>query len=279
MAVSGNAKMAGVIGWPVKHSRSPQLHGYWLDKYGIDGVYVPLAIQEEDLASCLRALSKMGFVGCNVTVPHKEAVLELADDVDDVARRIGAANTLVFRDNKILATNTDGFGFYENLRQSVNGWSANGIRAVVLGAGGASRAICATLAEQGAQEVIVLNRTRTRAETMVSELNGPFRVIDWDQRNAALDGTDLLVNTTTLGMAGQRPLEIDLATLPKTAVVTDIVYTPLETSLLEAARLQGNPVVDGLGMLLYQAVPGFEAWFGIRPEVTQELREAVLAIR
>lgn len=276
MSISGKAKLAGVIGWPVGHSRSPRLHGYWLKHLGIDGAYVPLAVKPEDFEQVLRALPRMGFVGANVTVPHKEQALALADHVDPLARRIGAVNTLVVRDDgSIEGRNTDAFGFLENLRHGAPHWNA-AEAAVVLGAGGAARAVCAALVDAGVPDIRLVNRSRDRAEKLAADIGGHFTVVEWDRGAAALAGAGLLVNTTTLGMTGQPPLVLDLAALPLHAVVNDIVYAPLMTDLLVAAAARGNRAVDGLGMLLWQAVPGFEAWFGARPEVTPALRAHVL---
>ncbi|MEI6558556.1 MAG: shikimate dehydrogenase [Rhodospirillaceae bacterium] len=273
MILSGKARLAGVIGWPVGHSRSPRLHGYWLETCGIDGAYLPLAVSPERLADAIRALPALGFRGANVTVPHKEAALRLMDRVDPVAARIGAVNTIVVgADGTLEGRNTDAYGFMTNLRQGASGWRPAAGPALVLGAGGAARAVVAALVDAGVPEVRLYNRTRAKAEALACAIGGPIRVVP-DPDPA---GAGLLVNTTTLGMAGQPPLDLDLTGLPLTAVVTDIVYTPLITPLLAAARARGNPSVDGLGMLLHQAVPGFEAWFGLRPEVTPELRAFVL---
>ncbi|MGE5517603.1 MAG: shikimate dehydrogenase [Bacteroidota bacterium] len=277
MIVSGKAKLAGVIGWPVGHSRSPRLHGYWLKHLGIDGAYVPLAVKPEDFETVLRALPRMGFAGANVTVPHKERALALADHVEPLARRIGAVNTLVVRpDGSVEGRNTDAFGFLENLRHGAAHWQPEAGPAVVLGAGGAARAVCAALVDAGVPEIRLVNRSAARAEQVAADMGGRFTVLGWDGVNDALDGANLLVNTTTLGMTGQPRLEIDLTALPLHAVVNDIVYAPLMTELLVAAAARGNKVVDGLGMLLWQAVPGFEAWFGAKPEVTPALRDFVL---
>ncbi len=268
---------AGVMGWPISHSRSPRLHGYWLARYGIDGTYEALAVAPEDLAEQLGSLRDQGFAGVNLTVPHKKAALAVVTSLSPTARAIGAVNTVVVgADGKLEGDNTDGFGFLENLRQDTAGWRADTGPAVVLGAGGAARAICHALAEAGAPEIRIVNRTLTRAEALAGDLIGPLMPWSWDDRGTALAGIALVVNTTTLGMVGQDPLDIYLASLPTEAVVNDIVYAPLETPLLVAAAARGNPVVDGLGMLLHQARPGFEAWFGRSPEVTAGLRAHVL---
>ncbi|WP_366554689.1 shikimate dehydrogenase [Aquibaculum sediminis] len=276
MSISGAARLAGVLGWPVAHSRSPQLHGHWLAHYGIDGAYVPLAVRPEDLETAVRGLVALGFRGANVTIPHKEAVLALCDSLSPRAERIGAVNTLLFGAEGIAGDNTDGFGFLANLRQEAPDWQASAGPAVVLGAGGAARAILVALLDAGVPAVRLLNRTRARAETLAAELGGAIEVVDWEARHAALDGANLLANTTALGMTGKAPLELELTQLPSAALVTDIVYAPLETPLLEEAKRRGNRTVDGLGMLLHQARPGFQSWFGVEPEVTPALRQAVL---
>ena len=277
MSFTAKARLAGVLGWPVGHSRSPRLHNYWLKNLGIDGVYVPLAVAPENLAQVVKALPHMGFKGANLTVPHKEAVFGLVDHVDPVAERIGAINTLVI-DNagRMTGRNTDGFGFIENLRQSAPHWRPQGT-AVVLGAGGAARAVLVALQDAGVQKIRLINRSRSRAEALAEAIGGTIEVADWQARDESLADAGLLVNTTTLGMTGQPALDIALDALPPDAVVNDIVYVPLETPLLAQARRRGNSVVDGLGMLLWQAVPGFEAWFGQRPHVTPELRAHVLS--
>ncbi|WP_020590430.1 shikimate dehydrogenase [Kiloniella laminariae] len=282
MILSGKARLAGVVGWPVSHSKSPQLHGYWLEQLGIDGAYLPLAVEPESFDLALTGLMAAGFQGVNVTVPHKEAALQFCDEVDPLARRIGAVNTIVFREGKAIGSNSDAFGFIENLRQNAPGLNFSLAKAVVLGAGGAARGVIAALQDAGLRDIVLLNRTRSRAEALAEDLckdqTGTIRVLDWEERNSALESADLLVNTTSLGMAGQPALELDLSALPQSAVVTDIVYAPLITPLLALAQKQGNPVVDGLGMLLHQARPGFEAWFGAKPVVNEELRKFVLAI-
>ncbi|PIW26029.1 MAG: shikimate dehydrogenase [Rhodospirillales bacterium CG15_BIG_FIL_POST_REV_8_21_14_020_66_15] len=278
MTITGRARLAGVMGWPVAHSLSPVLHGHWLETLGIDGAYVPLPVAPDDFAQVLAALPRMGFRGVNVTVPHKETALAAVDHADAPARRVGAVNTIVVGDDgRLTGTNTDGFGFLENLKDGAPGWTAAAGPAVVLGAGGAARAVVVALIDAGAPEVRLVNRTRARAERIAADLGGPVTVRDWDERAAALGGANLLVNTTTLGMTGKAPLTMDLAALPGDALVNDIVYAPLETDLLAAARARGNAAVDGLGMLLHQARPGFEAWFGQAPKVTAGLRDRVLA--
>lgn len=269
--------LAGVIGNPVSHSRSPRLHGYWLQQYGLKGHYVPLHVEAPDLADVLRAMPRMGFVGANVTIPHKEAVLALADTVSDVAARIGAANTLSFGpDGQIHADNTDAYGFLANLRQGAPEWRGDRA-ALVLGAGGAARAVIDALLGAGAAQVILTNRSRDRADGLAQVFGPRVQVVDWADRAQAVGHVGVLVNTSSLGMAGQAGLDLPLDELRADTLVTDIVYTPLQTDLLARAQARGNPVVDGLGMLLHQAVPGFERWFGKRPEVTDALRAAVLA--
>jgi shikimate dehydrogenase len=271
-------RRACVIGWPVEHSRSPSIHGYWLQHYKIDGRYSAEAVRPEDLARFLGSLAAKGYGGANVTLPHKEEALRVADSADAAARAIGAANTLWLDEaGKFHASNTDAYGFMTNLGQQAPGWDDEKRPVIVLGAGGASRAILYGLIEAGVGKIFLLNRSHERAETLAKNFGENLAVLDWSQRNAALAGAGLLVNTTSLGMVGKPPLDLDLTVLPKDAVVADIVYNPLETALLGAARARGNRVVDGLGMLLYQAVPGFERWFGVRPEVTPELRKQIEA--
>ena len=280
MKITGKTRLAGIMGWPISHSRSPALHNFWLDEHGIDGVYVPLAVRPEHLAQALRSLPALGFRGCNLTIPHKHAAVSIVDRADPLARRIGAANTIVVAaDGTLEGSNTDVFGFRESLREGAPDWAPKAGPAVVLGAGGAARAVVAALLEAGVPEVRLVNRTLARAEKMAAELAPDSRRISvepWNRRNAAQDGAGLIVNTTSLGMTGEPELEIDLSALPAEAVVMDIVYVPLETGLLAAARRRGLRVVDGLGMLLHQGRPGFEAWFNTPVGVTRELRAAVL---
>lgn len=269
--------LAGVIGHPIAHSRSPALHGYWLRHYGIAGHYVPMDVATEDLAQVLHSLPKAGFVGCNITIPHKEAALELADVISDRAALIGAANTLIFRpDGKIHADNTDGYGFIANLRAGAPDWIPELGPAAVIGAGGAARAIVASLLEVGCPEVRISNRSRPRADQLRTEFGARVVVYDWAQVGNMLEGAVTVVNTSSMGMTGGPDFRVPLDALSADAVVTDIVYSPLRTPLLVEAEARGCVTVDGLGMLLHQAVPGFERWFGQRPEVTPELRAAVL---
>ena len=271
-------KRAGVMGWPVAHSRSPLLHGFWLKEHRIDGEYVLLSVQPEELAPSLRGLAARGFAGCNLTIPHKEAALAIVDVVDAASARIGAVNTVIVRpDGALEGRNTDAFGFRENLRAAQPGWRAGAGPAVVLGAGGAARAVVAALLDDGVRDIRLVNRGRDRAAALAAALGGPIEVVDWARRAEALAGAALLVNATSLGQTGQPALELALDALPKEALVNDIVYVPPETPLLAAARRRGNPAVDGLGMLLHQARPAFAAWFGVTPEVTPALRQAVAA--
>jgi shikimate dehydrogenase len=277
MIPSAKAMLAGIIGWPVEHSLSPRLHGFWLERHKIDGAYVALAVRPEDLFEVLRLLPRIGFRGANITVPHKEAALAAMDEVEPLARSIGAVNTVVVRaDGSLEGRNTDAYGFLENLRQGAAHWHPPHKPAAVIGAGGAARAICVALLDVGVPEIYLVNRTPERAERLAEELGDQVIAIRWENHAAALGEAALVVNATTLGMKGEPETLLDLKLLPKTAVVTDIVYTPLETPLLAAARKRGNPVVDGLGMLIHQARPGFEAWFGVRPEATDELRAFLL---
>ena len=269
--------LAGVIGSPIAHSRSPALHQFWLRKYGIPGVYIPMDVATDNLEQVIRTLPKMGFVGVNVTIPHKETVMKVADLVTDRATLIGAANTLIFRkDGKIHADNTDGFGFIENLKQGAPAWNPKSGPAVVLGAGGAARAVVASLADSGVPEILLTNRTRVRAEKLRDDFGKRVTVVDWVQAGNLMEDAAIVINTTSLGMIGKPELRVPLDGLRKGTVVTDLVYTPLKTNLLTEAEAAECVTVDGLGMLLYQAVPAFERWFGKRPEVDSETRAVVL---
>ena len=268
--------LAGVIGNPVAHSRSPKIHGHWLSVLELRGYYIPLDVCPDHLGEVLQTLPKAGFVGANVTIPHKEQVMGLVDKVTERAKRIGAANTLSFSsDGQITADNTDGYGFIQNLQSA--GWAAGTGPAGIFGAGGASRAIIVALLDEGVPEIFLSNRTRARADALREEFGDRLRVFDWDDAGAMLSNCATVVNTTSLGMTGQPPLEVNLNRLHKDAMVTDIVYAPLQTALLEAAQRMGCRTVDGFGMLLHQAVPGFEQWFGQRPEVDADVRAAALA--
>ena len=270
--------LAGVMGWPVMHSRSPKLHNYWLSAHGLAGTYVPLAIEAEGLRAALRALPALGFSGCNLTIPHKEAALGIVDRVDTVARRIGAINCVVVApDGSLAGQNHDAFGYIESVREAQPGWRADSGPIVVIGAGGSARAVLVSLIDQGAREIRLVNRTFARGQALARELGGPITALPWERRQAALDGAAMLVNTTNQGMIGSPPLDIALDALPASALVSDIIYIPRETPLLAAARKRGNPAVNGLGMLLHQARPAFHAWFGIMPEVTPELRALIEA--
>jgi len=269
--------LAAVIGKPIAHSRSPRMHRHWLQRYDIRGDYIPLPVEEADLATVLRAMPKMGFVGTNVTLPHKVAAMNIADRVTDRATLIGAANTLTFReDGTILADNTDGYGFIANLRQGAPNWDPKSGPVAVLGAGGAARAIIVALAHKGVDEIYLANRTRPKAEALRTEFGPRITVFDWVQAGNMIADSATVVNTTSLGMIGQPALRVPLDGLRPDMVVTDIVYTPLRTSLIAAAEEVGCTTVDGLGMLLHQGVPGFERWFGKRPEVDEDLRRIVL---
>ena len=269
-------RAACVIGWPVKHSRSPMIHGYWLRKYGIAGEYRREAVTPEDLSGFVAGLAERGYVGANVTLPHKEAVLRLSVP-DARAKAVGAANTLWFEQGALHSTNTDVEGFLGNLDVAAPGWDSGLGTAVVLGAGGSARAILYGLLERGAGRVVLINRTLAKAAALASAFGPRVEAHEWSAMPEALRSARLLVNTTSLGMTGQPPLDIDLGALPRDAAVADIVYAPLVTPLLAQARARGLPTADGLGMLLHQAVRGFSLWFGITPEVTPDLRALVEA--
>ena len=269
--------LAGVIGSPVAHSRSPNVHRHWLTTYGIRGHYIPMDVSRNDLEKVIRMLPSMGFVGVNITIPHKEAVMAIADKITDRATLIGAVNTLIFRrDGTILGDNTDGYGFFENLRSGAPDWDPKAGPAVVLGAGGASRAVIASLTGAGVPEVLLSNRTRVRADKLKEEFGHRVRVVDWVQAGNILEEAALVVNTTSLGMVGNPELRVPLDGLRPGTTVTDLVYTPLKTHFLQVAEAAGCITVDGLGMLLHQAVPGFERWFGVRPVVDVATRAAAL---
>ena len=268
-------KKAGVLGWPVEHSLSPRLHGYWLKQYGVEGSYVKLPVKPEELGATLRDLPKQGFAGVNLTVPHKETALAFLDFIEPAAKQMGAVNTVVVRsDGRLEGRNTDVYGFTQNLLSA--GYKTRGLPAVILGAGGAARAAVAALLALGVSEIRIVNRSRERAQLLNGAFGKQLRIYGWDDAARAFESCELLVNATSLGMTGQKPLEVNLDPLPKDALVTDMVYAPMETELLKTARTRGNPALDGLGMLLHQARPAFKAFFGIDPEVTEGLREFVL---
>jgi shikimate dehydrogenase len=275
---SGKTRLAGLLGWPVSHSKSPRLHSFWAASYGIDAAYLPLPVAPSDLAAVIHALPRMGFVGANVTVPHKEAVLPLLDRLEPKAQRIGAANMLaVAEDGALVGHNTDAVGFILNLQEADPAFKAGNGPIVLLGAGGAARAVIVALLDDGAQEIRLLNRTLDKAETLAAEFGRHIIPLPWSQRDEALDGANALINSTSLGMQGQASLEIRLDALPQAALVNDLVYAPLHTDLLSAAKARGHKTADGLGMLLHQARPSFAAWFGIMPELSAEIRAMIIA--
>ena len=270
--------VAAVLGHPINHSKSPKLHNYWLSMFNIEGYYIPLDIDPRNFENSIRALSGLGFVGANVTIPYKEKVLKIADKISDRAAIIGAANTLTFlQDGRIYADNTDGYGFLQNIKCKYNDWTAGEGTSVVFGAGGASRAILGALIEDGANEVILANRTRSRADQLRSDFGAKIKVVDWMKVQNYLSDASTVINATSLGMDGKADLPIPLQGLNKNTLVTDIVYTPLNTPLLENAAKRGCRTVDGLGMLIHQAIPGFERWFGVKPDVSEKLRELLIS--
>jgi shikimate dehydrogenase len=270
--------IAGLLGWPVAHSRSPVIHNHWLHQYGIPGRYVLFAVPPEKLEAAVRGIAVLGLRGCNVTTPHKQAIFPLLDRVDDLARRIGAVNTVVVeKDGTLTGFNNDGNGFIQSLRDADPKWGPDRGPILVLGAGGAARAVVASLAAQGAKEIRLTNRTVDKARDIADVVGTLVKVVPWEQREDALDGVALLANATSLGAAGKPPLEIALDRLPKSALVGDLIYIPPETPLLAAARMRGNITVNGLGLLLNQARPAFKAWFGVMPEITPALRQAIAA--
>jgi shikimate dehydrogenase len=278
MAHPAKFLMAGVMGWPVMHSRSPRIHNFWLAEHHLIGVYVPLAIKADGLRAALRALPALGFAGCNLTIPHKEKAFEIVNRVDPVAKRIGAINCVaVAPDGSLDGYNFDGFGYIHGILEEHPSWRADAGPIVVIGAGGGARAVLASLIDHGATEIRLVNRSPERAQAVAGEFGPPVAAVAWDDRHAALEGAAMLVNTTSQGMAGQPPLDLALDTLPASALVSDIIYIPRETPLLAAARLRGNRTVNGLGMLLHQARPAFHAWFGVMPDVTAELRAMIEA--
>jgi len=265
--------MAGVMGWPVMHSRSPMMHNYWMEQQGLAGTYVPLAIEPGKIGPALRAMHPLGFAGCNLTIPHKQDAMEIVDEVDEVAKKIGAISCVVVRDDgSLFGTNNDWLGFLGNLREFRPDWRADAGPVTVIGAGGGSRAVCYALLDQGVTEIRLVNRTRERAEKLAEEFGGPIAVHPWEERHDALDGVAMAVNVTSQGMQGETALDIQLDALPVDAIAADIIYIPLETPFLAAARARGNPTLNGVGMLLHQGPPAWKRWFGVEPQVTPDLR-------
>lgn len=279
MTNTKQSRAAGLIGWPVSQSRSPMLHSYWLKKYDIPGTYLPFPVAPGSLPDALKGLRALGLAGCNVTIPHKEDAARLVDRLDPLGQRMGAINLVVVEpDGSLSGANKDGFGFIACLRDGDAGWRGDAGPATVLGAGGGARSVVVSLLDEGAPEVRIANRTRKRADELAAFVgDARVRVLDWDARHEALGGTALVVNTTNQGMIGQPALDLNLAALPPHALVCDIIYNPLVTPLLAAAQARGNPTVNGLGMLLNQARPAFEAWWGVMPEITAELRKSIEA--
>jgi shikimate dehydrogenase len=278
MSGSNQFKLAGVMGMPIFQSRSPILHNYWIKKYNIKGAYGHFPVQVENVEAAVRGLSALGIAGCNITQPHKVMAMKLMDQLSPLAQRIGAINCIVVQpDGSLHGFNNDGFGFIQSLKDVNTTWRADTGPIVVLGAGGAARAVVVSLVDEGAREIRLINRTRATADELAAVAPHVVKTYDWEERHAALEGAAMLVNTTNQGMYGQPPLDIKLDALPKSAMVSDLIYIPLETPLLAAARERGHVTSNGLGMLLNQAIPAFEAWFGVKPEITEELRQAVLA--
>lgn len=270
--------LAGVMGWPVAHTRSPVIHNHWIAKHGLKGAYVQLPVQPDRLEAAIRGLPALGFAGCNITVPHKVNAMQLMDELHPQARRIAAINTVVVQpDGHLLGVNNDGIGYIQSLRDANTAWRGDAGPALVLGAGGAARAIVVALLDEGVPELRITNRTLEKAQALKDAFGDRVTVVPWAERNQAMAGVSLLVNTTTQGMHGQPALDVQLDDLPAAAMVSDAIYIPLETPLLAAARQRGHQTVNGLGMLLNQARPAFQAWFGVLPEITPELHAAVQA--
>lgn len=274
MTQSDKFLLAGVVGWPVMHSRSPLMHNYWMEQQGLNGTYVPLAIKPGELDAALRAMHPLGFAGCNVTIPHKLEAMKIVDEVDEVATKIGAISCIVVReDGTLFGTNNDWLGFLGNIKQQAPDWRAEAGSIAVIGAGGGSRAVCYGLMQEGATEIRLVNRTHEKALAIAEEFDGPIRVLPWKERHDALEGAAMVVNTTSQGMDGEAALNLKLDKLSPTALAADIIYTPLETPFLSDARERGNPTVNGLGMLIHQGPPAWKRWFDVIPMVTEELRE------
>ena len=265
--------LAGVMGWPVMHSRSPMMHNYWFKTHNLAGTYLPLAVEPDGIGPALKALHALGFAGCNLTIPHKETAMAFMDEIDETAKRIGAISCVVVRkDGSLKGSNNDGYGYINSILEDVQDWKADAGPVVIMGAGGGARAVSLSLADRGAKDIRIINRSPERAQGLAREFGAPMTAVAWDDRHAALEDAAMVVNTTSQGMVGQSALDLSLAKLPKHALVSDIVYIPKETPLLKEARERGNKTVNGLGMLLHQGRPAFRDWFGIEPKVTPELR-------
>jgi shikimate dehydrogenase len=278
MAANDRFLLACVMGWPIAQSRSPALHNFWFSQHGLNGSYVPLAVPPERLAAALRALPALNFAGCNLTIPLKQDAMQIVDEVDITAKKIGAMSCVVVRpDGSLAGSNNDWYGFTHNVLEFVPDWRADAGPVAVVGAGGGARAVVYGLMERGAREIRLCNRTLARAQTLAKDFGGPIQVLPWEQRHDAIDGCAMLVNATNQGMIGQAALDLRLDKLPKSALVNDIIYNPRETPLIVAARARGNRTVTGLGMLLHQGIPAWQAWFGITPKVTAELRSRIEA--
>jgi shikimate dehydrogenase len=276
MAANDRFLLACVMGWPISQSRSPALHNFWFNQYGLAGSYVPLAVPPERLEAALRALPALNFAGCNLTIPLKQDAMRIVDEVDVTARKIGAMSCVVVRpDGSLAGSNNDWYGFTHNILEFVPDWRADAGPVAVMGAGGGARAVVYGLMERGAREIRLCNRTLARAQVLAKDFGGPIRVLPWEQRHDAIEGCAMLVNATNQGMIGQAALDLRLDKLPETALVNDIIYNPRETPLIVDARARGNHTVTGLGMLLHQGIPAWQAWFGITPKVTAELRARI----
>jgi shikimate dehydrogenase len=268
--------LAGVMGWPVMHSRSPMLHNYLFKRHDLAGTYVPLEIRPEGLAAALRALHPLRFSGCNLTIPHKQQAIKIVDEVDATAKSIGAISCVTVRsDGSLAGSNNDCYGFIQNLKQEQPGWRADKGPITVIGAGGGSRAVCYGLAQEGAKEIRLVNRTLARAQGIAGDFGGPIKAYLWEERHELLEGVAMAVNATSQGMVGSAALDLKLDKLPRTALAADIIYIPLETPFLAAARKRGNRTINGLGMLMQQVRPAWRSWFGVDPELTAELRTMV----
>lgn len=276
--MSGEFGLAGVMGWPIAQSRSPVIHNYWLEKYKINGRYVPLAVKPERLPDAIRGLPALGFRGCNLTMPHKQMAMAMVDSLTDTAKRIGALNCIVVGDDgKLLGVNNDGNGYVLSVQEVAPQWTPDAGPIAILGAGGAARALIVALLERGAKEIRLINRTLEKAEQLAKEYGAAIKPMAWDKRSDVIGDVALLANATSQGMIGKPALDISLDRLSKQTLVSDLIYVPPETPFLAAAKARGNVTINGLGMLLHQARPAFQAWFGVMPEITPELRAAVMA--